>query len=80
MGTPWGTGEFLLVPGQGIDNLFSIYDKLVKAELVEIKGSWSAINIDGEVLKFQGWRGLSEKCAENSDLYGKLISIYKSLE
>lgn len=80
LGNPWGKGEVLLIPGKGIDNIWSIYSKLAEAKLLEIRGSWSAINIDGEILSFQGWPGLLRKCEEDKDLFDKLKLIYKTLE
>ena len=75
-------GEYLreavmpLVIGQGVMNLYTIYHALKKANLIAVSGSWAAINLDGEVINFQGWSGLQVHCEERPELYGKLEKIF----
>jgi recombination protein RecA len=79
LGRAWKETSFALLSGIGIDNLWSIFTRLVEANIIEKKGSWSAINLDGEIIKFQGWTGLQEKCAEDETLFPRLTAVYLSL-
>lgn len=75
LGSP-GETRFAMVHGVGIDNVWAIYDGLVRVGIIAVSGSWAAINIEGEVIKFQGWLGLGAKCKERPDLFQKLVAIY----
>jgi recombination protein RecA len=79
LGAPWGEARVALLSGIGIDNVWSIYQRLAAARLISVSGSWAAINLDGAVLKFQGWSGLAAKCAEDVTLFPRLVSVYQSL-
>jgi recombination protein RecA len=79
LGNPYKKIDFALISGIGIDNIWSIYETLKNSKIIVVDGSWSAINLDGEVLKFQGWNGLSDKCKENPLLFNKLLSVYNSI-
>jgi len=68
-----------LISGIGVNNVWSIYDKLKEANIIQVSGRWAAINIDGEVIKFQNWQGLQAKCSEDDSLFGRLVSVYQSL-
>jgi recombination protein RecA len=76
LGNPYKKTDFALISGIGIDNTWSIYETLKNAKIIVVDGSWGAINIDGEVIKFQGWNGLADKCKENPLLFNKLLSVY----
>lgn len=79
LGNAWRETSFALLSGIGVDNLWSIFTRLSEANLIEKKGSWSAINLDGEIIKFQGWTGLQEKCAGDETLFPRLTAVYLSL-
>lgn len=65
-----------MIMGVGTNNCFTLYQQLKTAKLIEVKGSWAAINLDGEVLSFQGWSGLQAKCDEVEGLYDRLCIVY----
>jgi recombination protein RecA len=79
LGTPWGESRLALIAGVGIDNVWSLFKKLKNANIIQVSGSWAAINLDGEILKFQGWQGLADKCKEDSTLFSRLVSVYRGL-
>lgn len=79
LGNAWRETTFALVSGIGVDNLWSIDKRLTEAGIIQKSGAWSAINLDGEIIKFQGWPGLMEKCEEDDTLFPRLTSVYLSL-
>lgn len=79
LGNPFGSTEIALIAGVGIDNVWSLYDRLKAAGVITVSGAWAAINLDGELLKFQGWTGLSTKCVEDPTLFPRLVSVYQTL-
>lgn len=79
LGHPFGSAEIALLSGVGIDNTWAIFERLKAAGIIVISGAWAAINLDGEVIKFQGWTGLAKLCAENDTLFPRLVSVYQSL-
>lgn len=73
-----------MIHGVGIDNTWSVYEELKRRGIIVTSGSWSAINLDGEVLKFQGWHGLQRLCAKPPDegqapLWDRLFSVYQQV-
>ncbi len=78
LGNPWGEARVALLSGAGINNVWSVFEKLKRAGIIVTSGSWSAINLDGEELKFQGWNGLTVKCQEDLTLFPRLVSIYQA--
>jgi hypothetical protein len=68
--------EICLIPGQGVSNVWSVYTGLKDRGLILVSGSWAALNIDGEALKFQGWSGLEKKCIEDPTLFPRLVNVY----
>ena len=79
LGAPWGEARIALIPGVGVDNIFAIFNTLRIAGIIQVSGSWAAINLDGEIIKFQGWSGLSAKCAEDATLFPRLVSVFRGL-
>ena len=79
LGKPWGTTEFAMISGLGIDNTWDVFEHLRGADVIKISGAWASINLDGEVLKFQGWSGLQSKIQENPSLFSKLVSVYQQV-
>jgi len=79
LGHPWGEAQVALLSGIGVDNVWSIYQRLATAKLITVAGGWAAINLDGKGMKFQGWSGLAAKCREDSTLFPRLLSVYQSL-
>lgn len=70
---------FAIVAGVGIDNVYSIFVDLSGMGVIVRNGSWSAINVDGEQIAFQGWNGLVAKCHEDPTLFGKLVNVYRNV-
>jgi RecA/RadA recombinase len=68
-----------ILHGVGIENVYTVYEDLKQAKVLVAAGGWGAINLDGEVLKFQGWQGLKVKCAEASDLWPRLVAVWRKV-
>lgn len=69
-----------MVIGYGSENHYTLYKTLSAAGVFEKKGHWSAVNIDGELISFQGWEGLRARCGEHPELYEKLVSVFWQLQ
>ena len=71
-------GRYAILSSVGIDNVWTVYDRLSACNYIQTAGSWSALNLGGdEVLKFQGFLGLRDKCLENPELFGRLVAAYR---
>lgn len=68
-----------MITGHGAENIYTILKDLQRRGLATSSGSWSAINIDGVELAFQGWLGLRQKCNEIPELEAKLLALYERL-
>lgn len=79
LGTPWQETNICMIPGVGVNNVWTLYDELKRARLIEVAGSWGAVNIDGEITKFQGWQGLQRLCEKDPSLFSRLVSVYQTL-
>jgi len=79
LGSPFGSTEVALIAGVGIDNTWTVYERLKGAGIITLSGSWASINLDGELIKFQWWTGLIQKCREDSTLFPRLVSVYQTL-
>lgn len=79
LGNPFGGTKVALLSGVGVNNTWSLYERLKEAKIIVVSGSWAAINLDGEEIKFQGWSGLDKKCKEDDTLFPRLVSVYQSL-
>jgi len=79
LGSPWGSVEFALMPGTGVNNVWTLYEALKSAGLVRVAGGWAALNLEGDIIKFQGWLGLQKLCAERPDLFDALTKVYWGL-
>lgn len=79
LGNPFTAGEVALLSGVGIDNTWSLYERLKAAGIIVVSGGWSAVNLDGEEIKFHGWSGLADKCQVDETLFPRLVSVYQSL-
>ena len=69
-----------MMNGTGISNVWTIFEDLKRAHIIVTAGSWSAMNLDGQELKFQGWSGLQEKCDEDPTLYERLKSVWQQVQ
>lgn len=65
-----------IITGVGVDNTYTLYQDLKKAGVLVVNGSWAQINLDGEILSFQGWGGLRAKCGEDGALFERLCSVW----
>ena len=54
----------------------TLWETFQRAKVMAVSGSWGAMKIDGTEYKFQGWYGLRKKCAEDPELFSKLVEIY----
>lgn len=79
LGNAYTRTEIGLISGIGIDNTWTLYETLKEAKIIVTNGSWSAINLDGETISFQGWSGLVEKCKEDETMFNRLVSVYHSI-
>ena len=68
-----------ILHGLGIENVYTVYEDLKDAKIIVATQGWAALNLDGEVLKFQGWSGLRQKCAEIPDLWDRLVSVWRTV-
>ena len=74
-----GACRFALINGQGVNNVWTIFERFKDSGIITTNGSWAAINLDGEVFNFQGWSGLQRLCDETEGLETKLVNVYKGL-
>ena len=78
LGHAYRQGKFAILHGTGIDNTWTVLDRLTKLKMiVPADRSWLAVNLDGEVIKFQGFMGLRNKCLEHPDMFSKLVQVYR---
>ena len=66
-----------IVSGYGCENVYTLYSDLKSAGICVVNGSWASINLDGEILSFQGWGGLRAKCAEDETLFDRLVAVWR---
>jgi recombination protein RecA len=71
--------RFALVNGVGVSNVWALFHAFKDRGIITTNGSWAAINLDGEVINFQGWNGLQKMCEEREGLEDKLVSVYNGL-
>lgn len=79
-GSTMASCEIAVLHGEGISTLWTLLDAFKREGIVQTDGSWSAINLDGEILKFQGLNGLQELCRKDDTLPTRLAAVYKGLE
>lgn len=79
LGKAYKSTRFAIIPGIGIDNVWSLFEALKSVGYIVTKGSWSAINVDGEIIKFQGIAGFKDKCSATPGLLNKLAAAYHAL-
>lgn len=72
-----GRIHLAVLDDEGVSNVWSLYQEFVRRGIIAVAGPWSAMNLDSEELKFQGWRGLQRKVAELPDLWPRLVSVYQ---
>lgn len=77
LGSAFRDGSFALLSGLGIDNTWTLWETLCKAEIITVGGSWGAVNINGEVTKFQGWNALRRICQERPEFFAQLVDVYR---
>ena len=69
-----------ILNGVGVENVYTLFEDLKDAKIIVTSGAWSAINLDGQVLKFMGWSGLKEKCSEDATLFDRLVFVWKQVK
>jgi recombination protein RecA len=76
--------SFALLHGVGIDNTWGLLEGLTRAGLASKGGGGHyAINLDGEILKFQGWAGFRQLClapatADKPSIFDRLVGAYQA--
>lgn len=53
--------EAVIIGGQGFNNDYTVFEAGKKTDFIEVSGSWSTVDFDGEEVKFQGWNGFLTK-------------------
>jgi len=66
-----------IVGGRGCENVYTLYSDFKSVGICVTNGSWAQINLDGEILSFQGWAGLRAKCAEDPTLFDRLVAVWR---
>jgi len=70
--------------GEGIDNVWTLYDTLCGAGMITQAGGWYELDwpeVAGKYPKWQsGYDGLKQLCSENVDLWRDVILGYQALE
>lgn len=79
LGAPWGQARIAIIPSTGIDNTWDIFEYLKAKGVIQISGSWATMNLDGQLLKFQGWSGLQARIIEDQTLFPRLVTVYQAL-
>jgi recombination protein RecA len=78
-GSTMGACEVALIHGQGISTLWTLWDSFVAEKIIQTASNWSAINLDGEILKFQGFNGLQKLCEKDPTLEGRMVKVFEGL-
>lgn len=78
-GSTMGACEVALMHGEGISNSWTLFDVFKREGIIQTKDSWSAINLDGEVLKFQGFNGLRKLFDEDPTLEERMVKVFEGL-
>jgi len=68
-----------IINGIGVENVYTVFEELKRLKIVVTSGAWSAINLDGQILNFQGWSGLKEKCSVDPTLFDRLVGVWRSM-
>jgi RecA/RadA recombinase len=83
-GKTGGRARFALLNNIGIDNTWTVFEDLKRRGVIVQSGSWCAMNLDGEELKFQGWNGFTKLCDKPVDegklgYFDRIVSVYEQL-
>jgi RecA/RadA recombinase len=79
LGSPATEAHVPILHGVGVENVYTLYEDLKDAKVLVVSGGWAAVNLDGDVLKFQGWQGLKAKCTENPELWPRLVNAWRNV-
>lgn len=84
-GKTGGRARFALLNNIGIDNTWTVYEDLIRRGVIVKSGSWCAVNLDGEEMKFQGWNGFQKLCdkpVEDGKLsyFDRFVAVYEQLQ
>ena len=77
--------DFALMHGIGVDNTWSIYNRLHQEGYIQVspQGGWYTMSLEGEKpIRWQGgFEGLSRLCqaTESGTLFSRLLSLYQTL-
>lgn len=71
--------EIAVLHGEGVSNAWTLFESFKREGIIQTKDSWSAINLDGEVLKFQGFSGLRKLFVKDPTLEDRMLKVYKGL-
>lgn len=76
------TANLAVLTGIGIDNVYSLLHDLKNCGVIVTNGGWSAMNLDGEDIKWQGIdgaNGFRAKCQDDETLFSRMVSVYMGL-
>lgn len=71
--------EIAVLHGEGVSNAWTLFESFKREGIIQTRDSWSAINLDGEVLKFQGFSGLRKLFVKDPTLEDRMLKVYKGL-
>jgi len=71
--------EIAVLHGEGVSNAWTLFESFKREGIIQTKDSWSAINLDGEILKFQGFNGLQKLFLKDPTLEDRMLKVYKGL-
>lgn len=78
-GSTMAACRLALVHGEGVSTTWTLFEAFKREGIIQTSGSWAAINLDGQVLNFQGFNGLTKLCAEDPTLEERLVKVYRGL-
>lgn len=78
-GSTMNSCELALFHGEGVSNAWTLFEVFKREGIIQTSGSWSALNLDGQVMNFQGFNGLQKLCQDDETLEERLLKVYKGL-
>lgn len=72
------TKDAIVIGGIGFSNDYTVFHLGKKRKIITTAGGWSSVTIDGELIKFQGWKGFQLKVATHPK-YSELLESIKEI-
>lgn len=76
------TGRFCIMSGQGVDNVWTLFEAFKAHGYIASGGGWHQMLVPGEAdaLRWQGGHfGLRDICHEHPELFKQLVQIYQEM-